>query len=73
MNMKIFGFILIGMGILLMVYQGITYKTYEKVLDVGPLEVTQEKTKTLPFSPLLGGGLLVGGILLLTFSGKRRS
>ena len=73
MNLKILGIILIAVGVLLFVYKGITYKTREKVFDVGPLQVTQEKTQTFPFSPVLGGAALVGGIVLLGFSGKRVS
>ena len=71
--MKILGIILIGVGILLLVYKGITYKTHEKVLDVGPVQVTQEETKTFPVSPVFGGAALVGGIALVVFSGKRTS
>ena len=71
MNMKILGVILIGVGILLFVYKGITYTTHEKVLDRGPLHVTQEKTKTFPFSPVLGGSARVGAIVLVGVSGKR--
>jgi hypothetical protein len=73
MNMKIVGVILICVGLLLLVYKGITYKTHEKVLDLGPLQVTQEKTNTFPFSPVFGGAALVGGIILVVFSGKRAS
>ena len=71
MNRKTLGIILIGVGILLLAYKGITYKTHENVLDLGPLHVTQEKTKTFPFSPVLGGAALVGGIVLVGLSGKR--
>lgn len=73
MNIKILGIILIGVGILLLAYKGTTYKTHEKVLDVGPLQVTQEETKTFPFSPVLGGAALAGGIVLFVFSRKRAS
>ena len=73
MNRKILGIILIGVGILLLAYKGISYKTNEKVLDLGPLQVTQEKTKTFPLSPVFGGVAIVGGILLVGLSGKRTS
>jgi hypothetical protein len=45
MNMKMFGVLLICVGILLFVYKGITYTTHEKVLDLGPLQVTQENMR----------------------------
>lgn len=73
MNRKIIGVILIGVGVLLLVYKGITYKTQEKVLDLGAIQVTQEKTKTFPFAPVFGGAVLLGGVFLVLFSEKRAS
>jgi len=34
-------------------YQGITYKTQEDVVDLGPLHVATEKTNTVSLSPIL--------------------
>ena len=68
MNTKIFtivAIILIAVGIVVFAYQGITYKTQEDVIDLGPLHVTTEKTNTVPLPPILGGIALVGGIVLL--------
>jgi hypothetical protein len=42
------GIILVAIGIVSFAYQGITYKTREKVVDIGPIHMTAEKTKTLP-------------------------
>ena len=39
---------LIVLGIAAFGYQGISYTTREKVVDIGPLEMTAEKTRTLP-------------------------
>jgi hypothetical protein len=66
----IIAIILIVLGIAAFVYQGITYTTREKVVDIGPLEVTSEKTKTIPLPPILGGIALVGGIVLLVVGRK---
>jgi len=57
--------ILIAVGIAALAYQGITYVTKEKVVDVGPIEVTAEKTNTIPLPPIVGALALVGGIVLL--------
>lgn len=56
---------LIVMGIAIFAYQGITYRTREKVAEIGSLHVTTEKTKRIPISPILGGIVLVSGVLLL--------
>ncbi len=65
------GIILIVVGIVAFAYQGITYTTREKVVDLGPLQVTAEKTKTLPLPPIVGGISLVGGIVLLVVGKKK--
>jgi len=44
----IIAIILITIGIVVFAYQGITYTTREKVVDLGPIQVTSETTKTLP-------------------------
>jgi hypothetical protein len=63
---------LIVIGVVALVYQGITYTTREKVLEVGPVEVTAETRKTIPLPPVLGGLALAGGIVLVVV-GTRRS
>jgi len=65
------GIILIVIGIVALAYQGITYTTREKVVDIGPIQMTAEKTKTLPLPPIVGGIALVGGIVLLVMGNRR--
>ncbi len=64
--------ILIAIGIVAFAYQGITYTTKEKVVDLGPVEVTAEETKRIPLPPVVGGIALVGGIVLLIIERKKR-
>jgi hypothetical protein len=49
------GVVLIVIGIIGLAYQGITYTSREKILDVGPIEATAEKQKTFPLPPIVGG------------------
>jgi len=65
------GIILIVLGIAVFVLQGISYTTDEKVVDVGPLEVTREKSDTIPLPPVLGAIALLGGIGLVALGGKK--
>jgi uncharacterized membrane protein len=65
------GIILIVIGIVALAYQGITYTTMDKVIDIGPIHLTAEKTKTLPLPPIVGGVALVGGIVLLVLGNKK--
>jgi hypothetical protein len=66
------GIILIVVAIAAFAYQGLSITTQEKVVDLGPLEVTAERTRTLPLTPVAGGIALVGGVALL-FLGFRKS
>lgn len=68
---SLIGIILIVVGIIAFAYQGITYTTREKVVDLGPIQVTADKTKTLPLPPIVGGIALVGGIVLLVMGSKK--
>jgi hypothetical protein len=63
--------VLIAIGVVSLAYQGITYTTREKVLEVGPIKATAEKEKTIPLPPILGGLALAGGVVLLVVGARR--
>ena len=63
--MKILAIVLIVVGLVALAYEGITYTTREKVLEVGPITATKETKKTIPLPPILGGAALVCGVVLL--------
>jgi hypothetical protein len=65
------GIILIVIGIIVFAYQGITYTTREKVVDIGPIQMSADKTKTIPLPPILGAIALVGGIILVVAGGRK--
>jgi uncharacterized membrane protein HdeD (DUF308 family) len=71
MNTRILGIVLIILGVVAFAYQGITYTTQEKVIDVGPLKATVEKEKTIPLPPIVGALALVGGIVLVMVGAKK--
>ena len=64
------GILLILMGIVALSYDRITYTTKEKIIDIGPIQATADKEKSIPLPPLLGGLALVTGIGLV-FIGYR--
>jgi hypothetical protein len=68
---KLFGVALIALGVIALVYQGITYTRKEKILDVGPFKAEVNREKTIPLSPVLGVVALVGGVALLLVAGRR--
>lgn len=63
--MKSFGYVLAVLGIIMMVYTGFSFVTKEKVVDLGPLEISKEKKNPVSWSPILGVVLLVGGIIVI--------
>jgi uncharacterized membrane protein HdeD (DUF308 family) len=67
----IIGIILIVIGVIAFAYQGITYTTREKVVDVGPIHLTADTTKTIPLTPVVGAIALVGGVALVV-AGSRK-
>jgi hypothetical protein len=70
--LALIGVVLIILGIIALAYQGITYTTREKVIDLGPLKASVEKQKTIPLPPVLGGLAVAAGVLLV-WVGSRRS
>ena len=69
--MKIIGAVLVVLGLLALLYGGISYNRQRTVLDVGPCKATATEQKNIPLSPIVGGIVLLGGILLLVAPRKR--
>jgi hypothetical protein len=65
------GILLILVAVAAFTYRGIRITTGAKVVDVGPLHMTAEKTRTLPLTPVVGGIALVSGIALLVAGLKK--
>ena len=59
------GVLLIAIGVLALAFQGITWTTEKKILDIGPIEATREKKHTIPLPPVLGALALAGGVALV--------
>jgi hypothetical protein len=64
------GVVLIVLGLFGLAWGGFTYTTREKVVDIGPIHATREKTHNVPVPPIAGALALIGGIVLLV-AGKR--
>ena len=65
------GIVLIVAGALALAYQGITYTTREKVIDLGPLKASVDKQKTIPLPPILGAVAMAAGVILLVVGNRR--
>jgi hypothetical protein len=67
------GLVLIVVGLVALVYQGITYTSRETVIDIGPLHATADRQKTLPLPPVLGITAVAGGVALLIVGLRTRA
>jgi drug/metabolite transporter (DMT)-like permease len=59
------GVALIVLGIIALLYQGFTYTTHEKVLDIGPIQATKEEHRTIPVPPIIGVIAVISGVAVL--------
>jgi hypothetical protein len=70
--MKIFGIILIIAGFAMLILNGINYTKKEKVVDVGPVEITKKEHKTLTW-PYYSGAIVIAGGIILVFVSRRKN
>lgn len=59
------GIILIVFGLFALAWGGFRYTTEEKVVDIGPIHATREKTHNVPLPPIAGAVALIAGVILL--------
>jgi len=69
---SIVGIVLIILGLLALLSEGITYTKTEKVLDIGPIEATAKHQKTIPIPPVFGGAAVAAGIVLVVVGAKHK-
>ncbi len=66
------GIILIVLGLAALAYQGFSYTTREKIIDMGPLQASADRERTVPLPPIVGIVAVAGGVALL-IAGSRKS
>ena len=70
--MKRTGLIILVIAVLITVFTGFSFITREKVVDLGELEITQNKNHGITWSPIIGiVVMVVGGGIYLVGSGKK--
>ena len=65
------GVALIILGALALAYQGITYTTREKVIDLGPFKASVDKEKSISLPPIVGVLALAGGVVLVIVGARK--
>ena len=70
--MKTIGIILIILGIGVFIFQGIRSTKKEKVLDVGPIEITKQVERSDSWQLYVAGGIAVVAGLILVLADKKK-
>jgi hypothetical protein len=63
--MKGLGILLVVIGIVGLIWGGLSWTRKDTVVDAGPIEITADKRESLPIPSLAGAACLVAGAVLL--------
>ena len=66
---KIIAAVLIVLGVVVLAYSGISFRTRGEPIDVGPIHIETTRRHFVP--PVLGAVALIGGVVLLLAPGKK--
>lgn len=67
------GLLLIVLGMVGLVYGGVTYTRERHEVDLGPVEVNVEEKESVPIPPLVGGLAIAAGVIVFVLGGRRRT
>ncbi len=68
----IIGIILIVLGVVGLIYGGITYTSSKNVVDMGSVHLQVDQKKEIPLSPIAGAGAVAVGVILMIV-GRRKT
>ena len=70
MKTRIIGVVVIIIGILMIAYNSFNFKTTEKVVDLGAIQINKEKDNPIAWSPIVGVVLLIAGVVIVVSAKK---
>jgi hypothetical protein len=62
---KTIGLVLIGVGVIMLIWTGFTYSKRDNLVDAGPIHISADREHEVNWSPYAGGLLVVGGAILV--------
>jgi UDP-N-acetylmuramyl pentapeptide phosphotransferase/UDP-N-acetylglucosamine-1-phosphate transferase len=68
---KTLGIIMIIVGAAMLIWTGFSFTKKEKVVDIGPVEISADKKEHVNWPPYIGGIVLVAGIVVMATSKKK--
>jgi hypothetical protein len=69
--MKALGVILIAGGILMFIFGKLSFTKKEKVVDIGPVEISKTEKKTVDWPDYAGGIAILAGVVILVAGRKK--
>ncbi len=70
--MKAAGIVLIIVGVLMFLFNGISFTEEKEVADLGPIEINKKEKKSVGW-PVYAGGIVIGaGVVLLIAGAKKK-
>lgn len=67
------GVVLIVVGALALIYQGINYQSRKRVADLGSVHITHTEHNHIVIPPAVGGLIIFGGIILVLVGARQRA
>lgn len=55
-------------GLIMLVIPGFNYVTQKKVVEIGNIKINKDENHSVQWSPIIGGILLIGGIVIFATS-----
>jgi hypothetical protein len=69
--MKKAGIIILLVGLTLTLFTGLNFITREKVVDIGELEISANRSRSIRWSPIIGVSMMAVGVGLYLLGSKR--
>ncbi len=66
------GIVLIALGVIGLIYGGISYTSSENVVDVGSMHVQVDQERQIPLSPIAGAVAVGAGVVLIILGRRSR-
>jgi len=70
--MRIFGIVLIIVGILMFVFNGFNFQTEKTVVDAGPIKIDKKENNHVGWPAYAGGIAILAGVVVLVAGAKKK-
>jgi uncharacterized membrane protein YidH (DUF202 family) len=68
--MKALGILLVVVGLVALIYGGISWTRRDTIVDAGPIEITKDKREGVSIPPIAGVVAVVAGVALIATRGR---